>query len=187
MTARDKCGLVLFCVCLAVHRLLLKTGTCQVTKEPNEARLVNGRRALRSRPASLFSISLTLSNPESVDASALRGPRLSGDRGEVRPRAVQLFVHQRQLEQLLRGPVQQPSPEEQLHPGERRQEGERPVRLVLDREVQQDVVRRRPRQLPLLLRVQHFRSSAWRHQLPPLLLSRLIVPDPFSFRPHRAR
>lgn len=136
-------------------------------------------------------MSLTLSNPESVDASALRGPRLSGDRDEVRPRAVQLFVHQRQLEQLLRGPVQQPSSEEQLHPGERREEGERSVRLVLDREVDQDVVRRRPRQLPLLLRVHRFRSSAWRHQLPPLLLPRLsvrrLVVRRFSLRPHRAR
>lgn len=137
------------------------------------SRLVDGRCSVLH--ASLFSMSLTLSNPESVDASSLRGPRLSGCRGEVRPRAVQLFVHQRQ--QLL-GPVQQPSAEEQLHPGERRQEGERPVRLVLDREVDQIVVRRRSRELPLLLRVQHFRSSARRHHLPPLLLPRLSVPRP---------
>lgn len=112
------------------------------------------------------------SNPESVDASPLRGPWLSGHRDEVRPRAVQLFVHQHQLEQL-HGPVQRSSAEDQPDPGERRQEGERPVRLVRDREVDQNVVRRRPRELPLLLRVHRFRSFARRHQLSPLLLPRL--------------
>lgn len=124
------------------------------------------------------------SNPESVDTSPLRGPRLSGGRGEVRPRAVQLFVHQHQREQLLqRGPIRPPS-EDYPDPGERRQEGERPVRLVLDREVDQDIVRRRPRELPLLLRVHSFRSSARRHQLPPLLLPRL---NPPAHPPHADR
>lgn len=127
------------------------------------------RRAVFQRRACSPPCRWPWSNPESVDASPLRGPRLSGNRGEEGPRAVQLFVHQHvQLVQL--GSVQQPSPEEQLFPGKRRQERERPVRLVLDREVDQNIVRRRPRELSLFLRVLHFRSSARRHHLPPLLL-----------------
>jgi len=116
------------------------------------------------------------SNPESVDASPLRGPRLSGDRVEVRPRAVQLFVHQHQLDQLLQRGSVQPSSEDHAHPGEYHQERERSVRLVLDREIDQDIVRRRPRELSLLLRIHRFRSFARRHQLPPLLLPRLNPP-----------
>lgn len=136
--------------------------------------LVDGHRSiLQARPFFPSYRVWPWSNPESVDASPLCGPWLSGGRDAICPRAVQLFVHQRQFEHLIQlGPVQ-PSAKDQLHSGKRRQERDQPVRIVFNWEVDQDFVRRRPRKLSLLVRVHHFRSPARRHYLSPLLLPRL--------------
>lgn len=98
---------------------------------------------------------------------------LCRSRGEVCSRAVQLCLHQHQLVVyflLLHGSVQPPPAQVQLQRGERVQEGERPIRIVLDREIDQDIEWGRSWKLSLLLRVPHFRPFARWHHLPPFLL-----------------